>query len=98
MRKKPRGHARRHGNDSFGVNHVTSSVPEAGTMNEKDPTYRVELKNNGTSPDETYEWKIYRNREVLPVLRSKQLFVSRLAGLADAYRARLQLVDTEVLG
>ncbi|HEY6755721.1 MAG TPA: hypothetical protein VI077_13615 [Pseudolabrys sp.] len=62
----------------------------------KKPTYRVEIKNNGTPPNETYGWKIHRNSDVLPVLRSQQLFVSRMAGLADANRSRLQLVDTDL--
>ena len=57
----------------------------------KKPTYRVEIKNNGTPPNETYGWKIHRNSDVLPILRSQQLFVSRMAGLADANRSRLQL-------
>jgi hypothetical protein len=64
-------------------------------MNEKKPTYRVEIKNSGTPPNETYGWKIYRNSDVLPILRSQQLFVSRMAGLADANQSRLQLVDTD---
>lgn len=50
-------------------------------MNEKSPSYRVEIINSGTSPNETYGWKIYMNRDVLPILRSEQLFVTRLAGL-----------------
>jgi hypothetical protein len=65
-------------------------------MNERKPTYRVEIRNNGTPPNETYGWKIYRNLDVLPILRSQQLFVSRVAGLADANRSRLQLVDTDL--
>jgi hypothetical protein len=65
-------------------------------MNEKKPTYRVEIKNSGTPPNETYGWKIYRNSDVLPILRSQQLFVSRMAGLADANQSRLQLVDTDL--
>ena len=64
-------------------------------MNEKKPTYRVEIKNSGTLPNETYGWTIYRNSDVLPILRSQQLFVSRMAGLADANQSRLQLVDTD---
>jgi hypothetical protein len=50
----------------------------------------------GTPPNETYGWKIYRNLDVLPILRSQQLFVSRMAELADANRLRLQLVDTDM--
>jgi hypothetical protein len=65
-------------------------------MNERKPTYRVEIKNSGTPPNETYGWKIYRNSDVLPILRSQQLFVSRMAGLADANQSRLQLVDTDL--
>jgi hypothetical protein len=62
----------------------------------KKPTYRVEIKNNGTPPNETYGWKIHRNSDVLPILRSQQLFVSRMAGLADANRSRLQLVKADL--
>jgi len=67
-------------------------------MNEKKPTYRVEIKNCGTPPNETFGWEIYRNHDVLPILRSQQLFISRKTGLADANRSRLQLVDTETFG
>jgi hypothetical protein len=66
-------------------------------MNEKKPTYRVEIKNSGTPPNETFGWNIYRNQDVLPILRSQQLFISRMAGLADANRSRLQLVDADAL-
>jgi hypothetical protein len=65
-------------------------------MNEKNSTYRVEIRNSGTPPNETYGWKIYRNLDVLPILRSQQLFLSRMAGLADANRSRLQQVDTDL--
>jgi hypothetical protein len=65
-------------------------------MSEKKPTYRVEIKYSGTPPNETYGWKIHRNSDVLPILRSQQLFVSRKAGLADANRSRLQLVDADL--
>jgi hypothetical protein len=34
-------------------------------MNEKKPTYRVEIKNSSTPPNEAYGWKIYRNDDVL---------------------------------
>lgn len=68
------------------------------TMNEKKSTYRVEIKNIGTPPNEAFGWNIYRNQDVLPILRSQQLFVSRAAGLADANRSRLQLIDADVLG
>jgi hypothetical protein len=64
-------------------------------MSEKNPTYRVEIKYNGEPPNETYGWEIYRNLDVLPILRSQQRFVSRMAGIADANRSRLQLVDTD---
>jgi len=60
-------------------------------MNEKKPTYRVEMKNSGTAPNETYGWNIYRNQDVLPILRSRRLFISRTEGLADANRARLRI-------
>jgi hypothetical protein len=65
-------------------------------MNEKMPTYRVVIKGNGTAPNKSYGWQIYRNMDVLPILRSQQLFVSRIAGLANANRSRLQLVDTDL--
>ena len=65
-------------------------------MNEKKPTYRVAIRNSGTPPNETYGWKTHRNLDVLPILRSQQLFVSRMAGLADANRSRLQLVDADL--
>jgi hypothetical protein len=65
-------------------------------VNKKKPTYRIEVKYSGTPPNETYGWEIYRNLDVLPTLRSQQLFVSRMAGIADANRSRLQLVDTDL--
>jgi hypothetical protein len=65
-------------------------------MNERTPTYRIEIKNNGTAPNKRYGWQIYRNMDVLPILRSRELFVSRMAGLADANRSRLELVDTDL--
>jgi hypothetical protein len=65
-------------------------------MNEKSTTYRVEIKNSGMPLNEAYGWEIYRNLDVLPILRSQQLFVSRRAGLADANRSRLELVDTDM--
>jgi hypothetical protein len=65
-------------------------------MNDKNPTYRVEIGNSGMPPNEAYGWKIYRNMDVLPILRSQQFFVSRMAGLADANRSRLQLIDTDL--
>ena len=65
-------------------------------MNEKNPTYRVEIEHSGTPPQETYGWRIYRNTDVLPILRSEQRFTSRMAGLADANRSRLQLANDEL--
>ncbi len=65
-------------------------------MNEKQPAYRIEIKNCGEPPNENYGWEIYRNLDVLPVLRSQQFFVSRMTGLADANRSRRQLVDTDM--
>jgi hypothetical protein len=65
-------------------------------INEKQPTYRIEMKNSGQPPNENYGWKIYRNSDVLPILHSQQFFVSRTAGLADANRSRRQLVDTDM--
>jgi len=67
-------------------------------MNQKKPTYRVEMKNSGTTPNETYGWNIYRNQDVLPILRSQQLFVSRMVGLADANRSRLRMIDADTSG
>jgi hypothetical protein len=67
-------------------------------MGERKPTYRVEIKNNGTPPNEAFGWNIYRNQDVLPILRSQRSFVSRMAGLADANRSRLQLVAADALG
>lgn len=65
-------------------------------MNENSPTYRVEIKTSGIAPNKSYGWQIYKNMDVLPILRSQQLFVSRMAGLADANRSRLQLADTDL--
>lgn len=65
-------------------------------MNEKKSTYRVEIKKSGAPPHEAYGWEIYKNLDVLPILRSQQLFVSRMSGLADANRSRLRLVDTDM--
>ena len=67
-------------------------------MNEKKPTYRVEMKNSGATPNETYGWNIYRNQDVLPILRSQRLFVSRTEGLADANRSRLRITEADTLG
>jgi hypothetical protein len=65
-------------------------------MSERKPTYRIEIKSSGTSPADIYGWEIYRNLDVLPVLRSRQTFDSRRAGVADANRSRLKLVDTDL--
>ena len=65
-------------------------------MNDKQPTYRIEIKNSGQPPNENYGWKIYRNLDVLPILHSQQFFVTRMAGLVDANRSRRQLVDTDM--
>jgi hypothetical protein len=65
-------------------------------MNEKKPSYRVEIKKSGMPPNEAYGWEIYKNLDVLPILRSQQPFVSRMPALADANRSRLQLVDTDM--
>jgi hypothetical protein len=67
-------------------------------MGEEKPTYRVEMKNIGTPPNVTFGWNIYKNRDVLPILRSEQRFVTRMAGLADANRSRIRLIDTNGLG
>ena len=66
-------------------------------MNEKNPNYRIEIKNNVLQRNETFGWEIYKNRDVLPILRSQQTFASRKAGLADANRARLQLAEIDAL-
>ena len=65
-------------------------------MSSENSTYRVEIINSGTPRQESYSWKIYRNMEVLPILRSQQLFATRMAGLADANRSRLNLVETDL--
>jgi hypothetical protein len=65
-------------------------------MNEKQPTYRIEINNNGQPPSKSYGWKIYQNSDVLPILHSQQFFVSRIAGLADANRSRRLLVDANL--
>jgi hypothetical protein len=65
------------------------------SMNDKKPIYRVEIKYSGTPQNKTYGWEIYRNLDVLPILRSQQHFGSRMAGLADANRSRLQLSGTD---
>jgi hypothetical protein len=66
-------------------------------VSEKKLTYRVEIKNIGAPPNETFGWNIYRDQDVLPILRSQRNFVSRMAGLADANRSRLQLIDADAL-
>jgi hypothetical protein len=65
-------------------------------MNDENSTYRVELRNGSTPRQESYSWQIYRNMDVLPILRSQQVFASRAAGLADANRSRLNLVETDL--
>jgi hypothetical protein len=65
------------------------------SMNERKPTFRIKMKYSGP-PNENYGWEIYRNSDVLPILRSQHLFVSRVAALADANRSRLQLGRGEV--
>ncbi|MGA8615329.1 MAG: hypothetical protein WB760_27355 [Xanthobacteraceae bacterium] len=65
-------------------------------MNQKKSNYRVEIKKSGAPPNEVYGWEIYKNLDVLPTLRSQQLFVSRMLGLADANGSRLQLVKTDM--
>jgi hypothetical protein len=65
-------------------------------MSSENSTYRVEIINSGTPRQESYSWKIYRNMEVLPILRSQQLFATRMAGLAEANRSRLNLVETDL--
>ena len=65
-------------------------------MNQKKSTYRVETKKSGTPSNEVYGWKIYRNLDVLPTLRSQRLFVSRMLGLADANGSRFQLVKADM--
>jgi hypothetical protein len=79
-----------------GATSQTASEIAESAMNEKRPTYRVEINNNGIAPNKSYGWQIYRNMDVLPILRSQQLFVSRMAGLADANRSRLRLVGTDL--
>jgi hypothetical protein len=65
-------------------------------MNDENSTYRVEIKGSGTPRQESYCWQIYRNMDVLPILRSQQAFSSRRAGLADANRSRLNLVEADL--
>ncbi len=64
-------------------------------MNANAPTYCVEIKQSGIAPNKSYGWQIYKNTDVLPILQSQRLFVSRMAGLAEANRSRLQLVDAD---
>ncbi len=61
-------------------------------MNERRPTFRIEIKSSGTPPNQTYGWEIYKHSDVLPILRSQEPFVSRRTGLADANRSRLRLI------
>ena len=55
--------------------------------------YRIQIKQSGTPPNETYGWEIYEYSDVLPVLRSQELFSSRKMGLADANKSRLRLIN-----
>jgi hypothetical protein len=66
-------------------------------MNKKKPTYRIAIKHSGGPADETFGWEIYQNSDVLPILRSQLFFDSRAAGLADANRSRLALVETDLI-
>jgi hypothetical protein len=65
-------------------------------MNSENSTYRIEIRNSSTPRQESYSWQIYRNMDVLPILRSQQVFASRMAGLADANRSRLNLVEADL--
>jgi hypothetical protein len=67
-------------------------------MSEKQQTFRVEMNARGTPPNTTFGWKIYRNHDVIPILRSQERFISRVAGLADANRSRRQLVEANTVG
>jgi hypothetical protein len=80
----------------FAATAACGSTSQGSTMNKEQPTYRIEIKNSGTPPNENFGWKIYRNFDVLPILHSQQFFVSRMAGLADANRSRRQLVDADM--
>jgi hypothetical protein len=62
-------------------------------MTNRPSTYGVKMKRSGTPPNESYGWEIFRNLDVLPLLRSKVLFVSRAKGLADANQSRMRLVE-----
>jgi hypothetical protein len=64
-------------------------------MSEKISTYRIEITNSGAPPNGAFGWKICRNNDVLPVLRSQQPFISRVAAIADAHRSRLQLANAD---
>jgi hypothetical protein len=85
-----------------GAGHVGVALPASQArdqvMSEEKPTYRIEMKNIGIPPNVTFGWNIYRNRDVLPILRSEQRFVTRMAGLADANRSRIRLIDTKASG
>jgi hypothetical protein len=67
-------------------------------MTETQPTYRIEITNSGTPLKGAFGWKINRNHDVLPILRSRQPFASRVAAIADAHRSRLQLVNAGNVG
>jgi hypothetical protein len=78
-------------------NEIATLKPSLGSiMNVRTPTYRIEIKNNDMAPNKSCGWQIYRNKDVLPILRSQQLFISRAASLADANRSRKQLVDADL--
>ena len=67
-------------------------------MNEKKPTYRIrdQIVAARRRIKPANGLNIHQNSDVLPIRRSQQLFVSRMAGLADANRSRLQLVDADL--
>ena len=50
-------------------------------MNERTPTYRIEIKNSGIAPNKSYGWQIYRNKDVLPILRSTATFRLSYSGV-----------------
>jgi hypothetical protein len=64
-------------------------------MGDEKPTYRIKISNCGTPPDKQFGWEIYRNADILPFLRSQKVFDSRRAGIADANRSRVRLIEAE---
>ena len=76
---------------TFAMLNLTRLNSEAPKSHDIRIYYRVEIKHSGTPPNETYGWKIHRNSDVSPILRSH-----RIAGLADANRSRRQLVDADL--